>query len=82
MNSELARAGADLKAVVGFHSALSTTRPQDAADIRGKVLVQIGSEDPIVPLAQRNAFEISDSRWNYDVDRLCTFLKKRVSIVN
>jgi len=54
---ELARGGADLKAVVGFHSGLGTARPQDAAAIRGKVLVHIGADDPVVPPDQRVAFE-------------------------
>jgi len=54
---ELARGGADLKAVVGFHCGLDTARPQDAAAIKGKVLVQIGAEDPVVPATQRAAFE-------------------------
>jgi len=54
---ELARGGADLKAVVGFHSGLGTARPQDAAAIRGKVLVHIGADDPVIPLDQRQAFE-------------------------
>jgi dienelactone hydrolase len=54
---ELARSGADLKAVVGFHCGLTTVRPQDAADIKGKVLVCIGADDPVVPADQRAAFE-------------------------
>lgn len=54
---ELARDGADLAAVAGFHSGLSTARPDDAARIKGKVLVQIGADDPIVPPEQRAAFE-------------------------
>ena len=54
---ELARGGADLKAVVGFHSGLGTARPQDAAAIKGKVLVQIGADDPVIPADQRTAFE-------------------------
>jgi len=54
---ELARAGTDLKAVVGFHSGLGTARPQDAANIKAKVLVAIGVDDPIIPAAQRLAFE-------------------------
>jgi dienelactone hydrolase len=54
---ELARSGADLRAVVGFHSGLSTTRPEDAANITAKVLVCIGADDPIIPLEQRAAFE-------------------------
>jgi dienelactone hydrolase len=54
---ELARGGADLKAVVGFHPGLTTARPQDAANIRGRVLVLVGSEDPFIPVEQRLAFE-------------------------
>ena len=54
---ELARSGADIKATVGFHSGLRTARPQDAVNIRGKVLVQIGADDPIIPPDQRLAFE-------------------------
>lgn len=57
MSLELARAGADLKAVVGFHSGLATARPEDAANIRGTVLVCIGAEDPLIPPEQRQAFE-------------------------
>jgi len=54
---EIARSGADVKAVVGFHSGLATARPQDAKNIKGKVLVCIGAEDPIIPPEQRAAFE-------------------------
>jgi len=54
---ELARSGADLRAVVGFHPGLATTRPQDAANINAKVLVCVGTDDPFIPLEQRMAFE-------------------------
>jgi dienelactone hydrolase len=54
---ELARSGADLKAVIGLHPGLSTTRPDESANIRGTVLMCIGSEDPIIPVEQRLAFE-------------------------
>ncbi|WP_394764523.1 dienelactone hydrolase family protein [Phenylobacterium sp.] len=54
---ELARGGADLKAVVGFHSGLGTARPQDAKAIKAKVLTCIGYRDPIIPADQRLAFE-------------------------
>jgi dienelactone hydrolase len=54
---EMARGGADLKAVVGFHSGLATNRPEDAANIVGSVLVCIGADDPLVPAEQRTAFE-------------------------
>jgi len=57
MSLELARGGADLKAVVGFHSGLSTARPEDASNITGKVMVCIGTEDPLVSPEQRAGFE-------------------------
>lgn len=54
---ELARGGTDLKAVVGFHSGLSTVHPEDARNISGKVLALIGADDPIVDNDERRAFE-------------------------
>jgi dienelactone hydrolase len=54
---ELARSGADLKAVVGMHPGLATARPEDAANITGRVLVCVGSEDPFISPEQRQAFE-------------------------
>lgn len=57
MSLELARGGADLKAVIGFHSGLATSRPDDAAAITGRVLVCIGADDPLIPPEQRAAFE-------------------------
>ena len=57
MSLELARGGADLKAVVGFHSGLSTSRPDDAANITGSVLVCIGADDPLISPEERLAFE-------------------------
>ncbi|MFI5757263.1 dienelactone hydrolase family protein [Streptomyces sp. NPDC051569] len=57
LSLELARGGADLKAVVGFHSGLKTGRPQDASQITGRVLVCIGADDPFIPADQRLAFE-------------------------
>jgi len=54
---ELGRQGCDLKAIVGFHSSLSTSRPQAANNIKGKVLVCIGADDPLIPTEQRVAFE-------------------------
>jgi dienelactone hydrolase len=54
---ELARSGADLKAVVGFHSGLGTTRPAVAGEVKPKILTCIGARDPIIPADQRSAFE-------------------------
>jgi dienelactone hydrolase len=57
MALELARSGAPVAAVVGFHSGLLTVAPQDAANIRGKVLVCLGADDPLIPAQQRADFE-------------------------
>jgi len=57
MALELARGGADVGAVVGFHSGLGTKAPEDAKNIKGKVLVCIGADDPGIDPAQRAAFE-------------------------
>lgn len=54
---ELARGGADLVGVVSFHGALDTPNPGDARNIKGKVLVLHGGDDPRVPSAQVAAFE-------------------------
>jgi dienelactone hydrolase len=54
---ELARSGAPIAATVGFHSGLKTARPEDARNIKGKVLVCLGADDPLVPSAERQAFE-------------------------
>ncbi len=53
---ELARGGAPVAGVVGFHSGLATTAPQDAKNIKAKVLVCIGVADPIINADQREAF--------------------------
>lgn len=57
MALELARGGAEVVGVVGFHSGLVTTKPEDAKNIRGRVLVCIGADDPSIPPEQRQAFE-------------------------
>ena len=66
MALELARSGAALQAVVGFHSGLGTSRAHDAANIVAKVLVCIGSEDPLIPAAQRSDFEAEMRAANID----------------
>lgn len=53
---ELARSGADVAGVVGFHAGLTTTAPQDAKNIKAKVLVLLGATDPVVTAEQRDAF--------------------------
>jgi dienelactone hydrolase len=57
MALELARDGADLAAVVGFHSGLATAAPANKGAVKAKVLTCIGVDDPIIPPEQRGAFE-------------------------
>jgi dienelactone hydrolase len=45
---ELARGGADVKGVAGFHSGLTTARTENAKNIESKVLVCIGADDPMI----------------------------------
>jgi dienelactone hydrolase len=57
MALELARGGAPVHGVVGFHSGLATKDPADAKNIKGRVLVCIGADDPGIDPASRSAFE-------------------------
>ena len=57
MSYELALTGVDLKAAIGFHSGLKVTSPQDAKQIKGKVLALLGADDPGIPPEDRQAFE-------------------------
>lgn len=57
MSLELARGGNALSGVVGFHSGLGTTRPEDAKNITAKILVLLGADDPGIPAEQRDSFE-------------------------
>ncbi len=54
---ELARSGADLAGVVGFHGGLGTPNPADAKNIRGKILALTGADDPSAKPEQVIAFE-------------------------
>jgi dienelactone hydrolase len=53
---ELARDGAPLRGVVSFHGGLETQRPAVAGQVKAKILVCHGADDPFVPPAQVNAF--------------------------
>ncbi|MBD2663207.1 dienelactone hydrolase [Richelia sinica FACHB-800] len=54
---ELARSGVNLAGVVSFHGNLDTPNPDDAKNIKAKVLVLHGADDPFVPDEQVRAFE-------------------------
>lgn len=49
---ELARSGADVRGVVSFHGGLDTPHPEDAKNIKAKVLVLHGADDPFSPASE------------------------------
>lgn len=71
MALELARGGADLAAVVGFHSGLATQRPSRPGEVKARILVCIGADDPLVPPEQRATFEheirAADVDWRMNI---------------
>jgi dienelactone hydrolase len=54
---ELARSGAEVLGVVSFHGGLDSPTPADGKNIKGKVLVCHGADDPFVKAADLAAFE-------------------------
>ena len=54
---ELARSGAPLQGIVSFHGGLDSPHPEDAKQIKAKVLILHGADDPHVPEAQVQAVE-------------------------
>ena len=53
---ELARTGAPLACLVGFHSGFLPGTPDENRAIRAKILLCHGAEDPVVTAVQRDAF--------------------------
>ncbi|MCC6954153.1 MAG: dienelactone hydrolase family protein [Deltaproteobacteria bacterium] len=53
---ELARTGAPLRGLVSFHGGLNTDDLTLSKNIRGRVLVLHGADDPLVPRAEVEAF--------------------------
>ncbi len=54
---ELARSGADVQGVVSFHGGLDSPSPGDAKNIKAKVLVCHGADDPFVKADEVAAFK-------------------------
>jgi dienelactone hydrolase len=67
---ELARSGADVVGIVSFHGALATPTPEDAKNIKAKLLVCHGADDPFVKLEEVHGFieEMKNANVNYEVD--------------
>ncbi len=54
---ELARSGADIAGIVSFHGGLDSPKPEDGKNIKCKVLVLHGADDPTVSPKNLAAFE-------------------------
>lgn len=65
---ELARSGADVKAVVSYHGILTTHAPAQPGAIKGAVSVWAGLDDPYAPQADIDALKAelagSGARWH------------------
>jgi len=67
---ELARSGAEINGVVSFHGNLSTENAADAKNIKCKVLVLHGGDDPNVPQKQVEEFtkEMDDAKVDWQLN--------------
>jgi len=54
---ELARSGADVRAVASFHGGLATRAPARRGEVRARVLICTGADDPHAPRDARGAIE-------------------------
>lgn len=66
---ELARSGADIKGIVSFHGGLDTPNQDDAKNIKAKILVLHGGDDPFVSPEQLENFkkEMKDAGVDYQI---------------
>lgn len=64
---DLARAGADVAAVVSMHGSFATSMPAKRGEIKAAVLAVHGAADPIAPKAERDGLEAemdaAGARW-------------------
>ena len=66
---ELARSGADIQGVVSFHGGLDSPEPEDGKNIKCKILVCHGADDPYVPRKNIEAFikEMNDAKVDWQM---------------
>ncbi len=65
---EVARSGQNVKGVVSFHGGLGSPTPGDAKNVKGRVLVLHGADDPFVKPDEVAAFkkEMEDAKVKYE----------------
>jgi dienelactone hydrolase len=68
---ELARSGADVKAVVSYHGILTTAMPAKAGAVKAHVAVYTGAKDPYAPREHVDALQdemiAAGARWQITV---------------
>lgn len=68
---ELARSGADINGVVSFHGGLDSPSPEDGRQIKAKILICHGADDPFVPAEDIQAmlaeFNAADVDWQMNI---------------
>lgn len=66
---ELARSGADVKAVVSYHGILTTHAPAKPGDIKGEIAAYCGALDPYAPVEHIDALrqELTDAGARYTI---------------
>lgn len=66
---EIARSGSDVAGVVSFHGGLNSPTPEDAKNIKAKILVLHGADDPYVPAEEIADFqkEMTDAKADWQM---------------
>jgi dienelactone hydrolase len=66
---ELARSGAPLAGLVSFHGGLDSPDPAAGKNIKGRILILHGADDPYISEADMKAFikELKDNRINWEL---------------
>ena len=66
---ELARSGAEVSGVVSFHGGLDSPAPEDGKNIRAKLLICHGEDDPFVKIEDINAMkkELNDAKVDWQM---------------
>lgn len=67
---ELARSGAEVSGVVSFHGGLDSPQPEAGKNIKCKILVCHGADDPFVPAKDIDAFksELNQAKVDWQMD--------------
>jgi len=67
---ELARSGAEISGVVSFHGGLDSPQPEAGKNIKCKILVCHGADDPFIPVKDIDAFksELNEAKVDWQMD--------------